>query len=94
MKIKYTDKIKKQISKSLLQEIIQLSFSIIPYQSLHIFSFEHIKMNEICITHIAPLANIEKKIYLNQCEIPIENIILLRNNDTIYLFTESEYVTL
>lgn len=42
-------------------------------------------MNEICITHIAPLANIEKKIYLNQYEIPIENIILLRNNDTIYL---------
>ena len=51
-------------------------------------------MSEICITHIAPLANIEKKIYLNQCDIPIENIILLRNNDTIYLFTESEYATL
>ena len=51
-------------------------------------------MSEICITHITPLANIEKKIYLNQCDIPIENIILLRNNDTIYLFTESEYATL
>lgn len=38
-----------------------------------------------------PYSNIEKKIYLTRCEIPNENIILLRNNDTIYLFAESEY---
>lgn len=91
MKIKYTNKIKNQISNLLLQEIVQLSFSIVPYQSIHIFSFEYIKSDKICITHSVPLSNIEKKIYLTRCEIPSENIILLRNNDTIYLFAESEY---
>lgn len=53
--------------------------------NIHIFSFEYIKADKICITHSVPLSNIEKKIYLTRCEIPSENIILLRNNDTIYL---------
>lgn len=92
MKIKYSNKIKEQISITLLQEIVQLSFSVIPYQSVHIFTFEDFHSGEICVTHKVPIINTEKKIYLAQQEIPKENIILLRSNEVIYVFTESEYV--
>lgn len=91
MKIKYSNKIKELLPTSTLQEIIQLSFSVIPYQSLHIFSFEDFKSGEICITHTMPIANIEKKIVLPQRKIPKENIVLLRTKDVIYIFTENEY---
>lgn len=92
MKIKYSNKVKEQLSWSTIQEIVQLSFSIIPYHTLHIFMFEELQNNEICITHKIPMANIERKIYLSRPEITKENIILLRTKDTIYIFTENEYV--
>lgn len=92
MKIKYSNKIKELLSTSTLQEIIQLSFSVIPYQSLHIFSFEDLKCGEICITHQMPIANIEKKLFLPQRKIPKEKIVLLRTNKVIYIFTENENI--
>ncbi len=91
MKIKYSNRIKELLSPSTIQEIIQLSFSVIPYQPLHIFSFEVFESNEICITHQIPIANIEKKLFLPQRKTPTEKIILLRTKDVIYIFTESEY---
>lgn len=93
MKVKYSDKIKRYLSISTISEIVQITFSTVPQQAKHIFTFEKISSTKICLTYYVPISNEKTKIYLNRSvhyQLPQEPIILLINNSSIYLFMESE----
>lgn len=50
MKVRYSNKIKECIPWDILQECVQLTFSVVPTEGIHIFQFEQDK-GEFRIRH-------------------------------------------
>ena len=91
MKIKYSNKVKKLLTPDDIKEIVQLSYSFIPYQKKQVYSFFQYSPSQTCILHRASNSNYENRILINRALIVDEDIILFRLKNIIYLFTESEY---
>ncbi len=90
MKIKYSNKIKQMLSDETIKEIVQLSYSVVPYQKKQIFSFFQYSPTQTCILHHIPNTAQVNKIIINRLLIIDEDIILFRKKDIIYLFAKSE----
>lgn len=82
MKIKYSNKLKSHISTVFIKELVQLTFSIVPYQQVHIFNFEDIKENKLCISHSTPRVTEVQKLYLSFRKHPNEPVVLVRKANT------------
>lgn len=91
MIIKYSNKVKQKLSSEEIYEVIQLSYSIVPYQKRQIFSFSQCSPTQTCILHRIPSTNQMNRIILERKIVVDEDVFLFRSHDTIYLFMESEY---
>ncbi len=95
MKIKYSDAIKKEIPWELLQECIQLVFSIVPIQSVHIFKLE-VEGSTVNLDHIIPEVSYKGRIK-HSCTFDVDiqtEIVVIKRRNCIYCITMKEYLSL
>lgn len=90
MKIKYSNQIKEQLSKVEIKALIQLGYSIIPFENLHIFKFQKTPEGKSTITHFIPNIDFESNITVDSFSEVSERIIMYKYSETLYLFLENE----
>ena len=91
MKIKYSNRIKQLLSPEAIKEIVQLSYCIVPYPKIQVFSFFQYSPTQTCILIRSPNTGQENRIIINRLLIVEEDIILFHSKNIIYLFMQSEY---
>ena len=90
MKIRYSDKVKHLLSPDDIMELVQLSYSFIPFPKKQIFSFCILPDGKTKITHQAINTNMVKKIIVDRMITVKETVTLFRSADTIYILMEGE----
>lgn len=93
MKVKYSDAIKNNFSKELLNDMVLLSYTVIPREKYHHYCIKNFSDNEIQIIHSIPSSGFRSTITRkkNVCEIfSSDQVILMFVNNTIYICTEDE----
>lgn len=94
MKIKYSNKIKDKLPWDLLQECILLTYSVVPNVGVHIFHFE-IKNNKFVIKHNVTRSNYALEvIHPTLFSIDIENLVIIKTTELIYVVTMDEFESL
>ena len=91
MKIKCTDSVKKGIPSQIINECIMMSNLFYPNERIHIFGFQGDK-GTLSIRHIIPSLKTQYELLYNQ-SVPIytmENIIIIRIKENIFILVESE----
>lgn len=95
MKVKYSDKIKVAVSWEIIQEYIQLTYSVVPTEGIHIFQFKTDK-SKLQIRHNVPRIDYEREI-VHQTKIILDAIVdiaIYKNKKCIYILTLDELLTL
>lgn len=93
MKIKYSNKVKRNLSLETIQELFLLSCSIAPHPTQHIFTFDKTSKGNICITHFILETNFYSQIIFKPTTsrtIPKEPVIILDYGDCSYIVMSSE----
>lgn len=93
MKIKYSDKAKESLTFTVMKELVQLSYSIVPNSQKHIFIFDRGVGDEICVTHYISETNKYVHIYFDRVMfqiVPNEAVILINTDECAYIFMESD----
>lgn len=88
MKVKFSDKIKQQMSLDLLHDFVLLSYSVLPHQKNHLFTCQTTTDEKISITHTIPEISYQSIIeHKFHSAIPLAStsIFLFAENDTIYI---------
>ena len=91
MKIKCTDSVKKGFPSQIINECIMMSNLFYPNERIHIFGFQSDK-GTLSIKHTIPSLKTEYELLYNQ-SLPInamENIIIFRIKENIFILVESE----
>ena len=85
MRVRYSNKIKDSVPWDILQECIQLTYSVVPTAGIHIFHFENGK-RYLRIRHNVPLINFEREIVHPNIVFSrsIEDVAVYRNSECIY----------
>lgn len=94
MKVKYSNTIKNNFSKELLNDMVRLSYTIIPKEKYHFYSIKELSNDEIQIIHSIPSSGFRSTITRkrNSCEnFSHEQVMLMFINSAIYICTEDEF---
>ena len=94
MKVKYSNTIKNNFSKELLNDMVLLSYTVIPREKHHFYCIKEYSDNEIQIIHSIPSSGFKSTIIRkkNVCEsFSSEQVMLMFVNNTIYICTEDEF---
>lgn len=93
MKIRFSDKIRSNIPNELLNQIVHLTFSIIPFEKLQFFIIDVQNDKLLMISHIIPARNYFQTLFItNSVKMKgCHKIASIKIDDTIYLLYESEF---
>lgn len=95
MKVRYSNKINTIVPNEIIQECVQLTYSVFPNKGIHIFQFEQ-DAEGFRIRHYALHIYYEREIVHNKrffAQI-IEDLAVYRNKECIYVLTLDELLTL
>ena len=91
MKVRYSDKIREIASWEIIQECIQLTYSVVTTEGMHIFQLR-MEKDELRIRHNVPQINYEREIAHHTKVIldDIVDIVIYKNKKYIYILTVTE----
>lgn len=95
MRVRYSNRIKEIVPWEILQECVQLTYSVIPTEGIHIFQFEQ-DARGFRIRHNALQIRFEREI-VHQRGISsntIDDVAIYRNRECIYVLTLDELLTI
>ncbi len=93
MKVKYSSKIKLSISRELLSDMVQLSFSIVPHEKFHFFNVHAYSDTLLQVTHSIPRIGYRSIITRQMVKNELfsqDTVILVILNNTIYILMKEE----
>lgn len=91
MRVRYSDRVKRDVTWEIIQECIQLTYSIVPTEGIHIFQLK-IEKSELRIRHIVPQINYEREI-AHQTKTILDDIVdiaIYKNREYIYILALAE----
>ena len=94
MKVKYSNKIKDDFSKELLNDMVLLSYIVIPREKYHLYSIKEISDSEIQIIHSIPSIGFKSTVIRKRNPLEIyssQTVMLIFVKDTLYVCTEDEF---
>lgn len=94
MEVKYSNKIKDDFSKELLNDMVLLSYTVIPREKYHLYSIKEISDSEIQIIHSIPSIGFKSTVIRKRNPFEIyssQTVMLIFVKDTLYICTEDEF---